>query len=90
MATHSSILARKIPWTEESGRLQSIGVTRVGHDLVTKQQQFPHEELEFSRQEINCLSKKVMEVHYNCTVNRRSLEKCLAQSRNSISYLYFP
>ena len=32
MATHSSILARKIPWTEESGRLQSIGSRRVGHN----------------------------------------------------------
>ena len=32
MATHSSTLAWKIPWTEESGRLQSIGSQRVGHD----------------------------------------------------------
>ena len=32
MATHSNILAWKIPWTEESGRLQSIGWQRVGHD----------------------------------------------------------
>ena len=32
MATHSSVLAWKIPWTEESGRLQSIGSHRVGHD----------------------------------------------------------
>ena len=32
MATHSSILACKIPWTEEPGRLQSIGSQRVGHD----------------------------------------------------------
>ena len=32
MATHSSILAWKIPWTEEPGRLQSIGSQRVGHD----------------------------------------------------------
>ena len=31
MATHSSILAWKIPWTEESGRLQSMGSLRVGH-----------------------------------------------------------
>ena len=31
MATHSSILAWKIPWTEESGRLQSMGLQRVGH-----------------------------------------------------------
>ena len=30
--THSSILARRIPWTEEPGRLQSIGLQRVGHD----------------------------------------------------------
>ena len=32
MATHSSILARKIPWTEEPGRLPSMGSQRVGHD----------------------------------------------------------
>ena len=32
MATHSSTLAWKIPWTEESGRLQSMGSIRVGHD----------------------------------------------------------
>ena len=31
MATHSSILAWKIPWTEEPGRLQSMGLQRVGH-----------------------------------------------------------
>ena len=32
MATHSSILAWDIPWTEESGGLQSIELQRVGHD----------------------------------------------------------
>ena len=32
MATHSSILAWKIPWTEESGGLQSLGPQRVRHD----------------------------------------------------------
>ena len=31
-ATHSSILAWKIPWMEEPGRLQSMGSQRVGHD----------------------------------------------------------
>ena len=36
MAPHSSILAWKIPWTEEPGGLQSIGSQKVGHDLVTK------------------------------------------------------
>ena len=32
MTTHSSILARRIPWTEEPGGLQSTGLQRVGHD----------------------------------------------------------
>ena len=32
MATHSSILAWRTPQTEESGRLQSMGLQRVGHD----------------------------------------------------------
>ena len=32
MATHSNILAQRIPWTEESGGLQPIGSKRVGHD----------------------------------------------------------
>ena len=35
MGTHSSALAWKIPWTEESGRLQSMGSQRVGHDCMT-------------------------------------------------------
>ena len=35
MATHSSNLAWKIPWTEEPGRLQSMGSHRVGHDQAT-------------------------------------------------------
>ena len=39
MATHSSILAWEIPWTEEPGRLQSMGSQRVGQDLATKPQQ---------------------------------------------------
>ena len=39
MTTHSSILTWRIPWTEEPSRLQSMGWLRVGHDLVTKQQQ---------------------------------------------------
>ena len=38
MATHSSILAWEMPWTEEPGGLQSTGSQRVRHDLETKQQ----------------------------------------------------
>ena len=37
VATHFSILAWKIPWTEEPSELLSIGSQRVGHNLVTKQ-----------------------------------------------------
>ena len=36
MATHSSILAWRIPWTVEPGGLQSMGSQRVGHDLTTE------------------------------------------------------
>ena len=36
MATHSSILAWRIPWTEEPGGLQSMGSQRVGRDWVTE------------------------------------------------------
>ena len=39
MATHSSILAWEMPWTEEPGSLQSMGSQRVRGDVVTKQQQ---------------------------------------------------
>ena len=35
MEIHSSTIAWKIPWTEEPGRLQSIGLQRGGHDGVT-------------------------------------------------------
>ena len=39
MATHSSILAWEIPWSEEPGALQSVGLQRVRHDLETQRQQ---------------------------------------------------
>ena len=47
MAAHSSILAWKIPWTEESGRLQSMGSQRVRHDWGTSLylEGFPHNSL---------------------------------------------
>ena len=38
MVTLSSILAWRIPWTEESGGLPSMGQQRVGHNLATKQE----------------------------------------------------
>ena len=41
MAPHSSTLAWKIPWTEEPGRLQTMGSRRVGHDWATSLSLFP-------------------------------------------------
>ena len=41
MATHSSTLARKIPWMEEPARMQSMGSRRVGHDRMTSLSLFP-------------------------------------------------
>ena len=43
MATHSSNLALRIPWTEEPGELQSMGSQRVGHDWVTNTHTRRHE-----------------------------------------------
>ena len=40
METHSRILAWRTPWTEEHGVLQSMGLQRVGHGLVTEQHLF--------------------------------------------------
>ena len=37
MATHASIVAWRIPWTEEPDRLQSMGLLRVRHDLETEE-----------------------------------------------------
>ena len=37
MATYSSIRAWEIPWTEEPGGLQPMGLQRIGHNLATKQ-----------------------------------------------------
>ena len=36
MATHTSILAWKVPWIKESGRLQPMDPQRVGHDITTE------------------------------------------------------
>ena len=42
MATQSSILAWRVPWTDEPSRLQTVGPQRVGHDLVTVLSCFSH------------------------------------------------
>ena len=42
MATHSRVLAWKIPWTEEPGGLQSMGLQRVGHKWATNPSFLPY------------------------------------------------
>ena len=49
MSTHSNILAWRIPWTEEPGRLQSMGLQRVGHDLVTEHTQHSGDDSKVNR-----------------------------------------
>ena len=48
MATHSSILAWSISWTEEPGGLQSMGVARVRHELVTKSSLLEKPQLDYT------------------------------------------
>ena len=78
MATHSSILAWRIPWTLEAGGLQSTASQRVGHVLATKQQQCQesHSWLAFSRDPLTYLltegeRKETEEGRKNETERRR-------------------
>ena len=54
MATHSSILAWRVPWTEEPGGLQSVGLQRVGHDWAAKHS--TEVSSKTSRLDIQCLA----------------------------------
>ena len=47
MGTHSGILAWRIPWTEEPGRLQSMGLQRVGHNWTGNTHTHTHRHLSF-------------------------------------------
>ena len=55
VATYSSILAWRIPWTEEPGRLQSMGLPRVGHDWMT----FNHSVLLWNARSIRAMKNQV-------------------------------
>ena len=49
MATHSHIFAWEIPWSEETGRLQSMGLQRVKPDLVTSTSEKKHKFIVYSK-----------------------------------------
>ena len=63
MATHSSILTWRIPWTEEPGGLQSIGSRKVGHNWATKQRQ------KKSRQFLQGLPRLQFQIHPRLTLH---------------------
>ena len=55
MATHSGILAWKIPWTEEPGRLKSMGPQKVRHDLATNPPvMLPYLQKRFKKKSFQC------------------------------------
>ena len=60
MAIHSSTISWKIPWTEEPGRLQSMGLQRVGHDLTSYRAYQGPRTLLIALQILNFLSKQPM------------------------------
>ena len=64
MTTHFSILAWEIPWTEDPGRLQSMGSQRVGQSLVTKQQQLG-----------SCITKHDLKL-FICQYNIKTSHSC--------------
>ena len=61
MATHSSILAWEIPWTEEPGGLHCKVLGRVGYDLVTKQQQRNRKEMLNVTEEVSISIELILE-----------------------------
>ena len=73
-ATHSSILAWRIPWTEEPGRLQSLVLQRVGHDWATKHCTFvsilPLTFTEVGLTNENCIHLRYMYTQWNDYCNQ--------------------
>ena len=62
-ATHSSVLAWKIPWMEEPGGLQSMGLQSVRHNWATNSQSYLHSHVSFWKiQELNCNNLRGWEV----------------------------
>ena len=69
MATHSGILAWKIPWTEEPRRLQSIGSQRVGHDwrtAHTHMRAHTHTHTHGWDKEVRIRHEKTCAIYYKC------------------------
>ena len=67
MATHSSILAWEIPWTEEPGGLQSMGLQRVGHGRETEQIQ--------QHTCSKCITYSVIKTEYTHLINLQMISR---------------
>ena len=92
MAPHSSILAWKIPWMEEPGRLQSMGSLRVGHDWVTSLSLSCIEEGNGNPFQCSCLENPRDGVAWGAAVygvaQSRTRLKQLSSSNSSSAYKY--
>ena len=77
MATHSRILAWRIPWTEEPGRFPVHGVVRVRHDLATERQP----DLLFWHPDLRCLAFRIMRNKHQLLRNHPSLRYFLQQPK---------
>ena len=69
MATHSSVLAGRIPWTEETGRLQSMGLQRIRHDWVSNTQMHTHTNTHICIHACTCLLYSMLSLSWDamCT-----------------------
>ena len=85
MATHSSTLAWKIPWTEERGRVQPMGSQRVGHDWVTSFPSKKHPGLIFRMDWLDLLAVQgtLKRVFSNTTVQKHQFGAQLSLQSNS-------
>ena len=64
MATHSSILAWRNPWTEESGGLQSIASQRIRHDLATEHAHTQHAYMKIPPSEVSHAHHRLLPLSY--------------------------
>ena len=78
MATHSSILAWKIPWMEDPGELQSMGSQRVRHNLATKRQMLcksAKPETALKELIVECVKQNIYTRSYNKTYKVIEIKK---------------
>ena len=85
VAAHSSTLAWKIPWTEESGRLQSMGSQRVGHDWATSLS-LSLDRPAWEGSNLGILINFQISVNLSCQIKNWCLEILLFQQISQISW----